>query len=90
MGKHIDFYNKCMVDGRMPAYYDTPSQGGLCSMSEKGIIDKRLLNLFDDNFSPFQYWGDGREDTLLADGAYLFTSLRQTIVLFMAAMNNEL
>ena len=89
MGKHLDFYYQCMEVGKMP-YYETPSRGGLCSMSEKRVIDKELLNLFNNNFSVLHYWADGREKVNPYDDPYAFTPLRQTIVLFMAAMNNEL
>lgn len=78
-GRHLRFYMDCIEKKEMP-------RCGLCSCAWSGYIDVELLNLFTPyNCSVFSYWAAGRvanPDT--------FTQLRQTIVLFMAAINNEL
>jgi hypothetical protein len=79
-GKHLQFYMVCMKDNRMP-------RGGLCSCSWNGLIDEALLLLFKPEYaSTFSYWAAGE---VVVD-YYKFTKLRQTIVLFMAAIKNEL
>ena len=94
MGKHLDFYYACSVTGKIP-------KDGLCNCAHSGYIDKNLLDLFepiqrDSNLLDKRgqttiYWGSGLlQDSVLSDKYFGFTSLRQTIVLFMAAMNNEL
>lgn len=90
---HLAFWERCMRSGELP-------QGsGLCDESELGHIDPELLELF----KPTEYdkewieweghcpimWGSGLINNDPKEcGA--FTLLRQTIVLFMAAMNKEL
>lgn len=89
---HLAFYEKCMINGTMP-------HDGLCKN-----LDYEFLQLFNPTSSEREilflentsriYWGYGvpydaqtyNEDEL----CYGFTTLRQTLVLFMAAMNNEL
>lgn len=92
MGKHLDFYFKCMESGELP-------YAGLCYCAARRLISKKLLDIiepsFEDDFNlrneglSFGYWSSG---LLLNDSNkfFQFTPLRQTIVLFMAAMNNEL
>lgn len=69
---------------------------GLCSMARRDQISKELLTLFipteedkkelrEEGYSAV-YWGGGDDGSL----PYIFTTLRQTIVLFMAAINGEL
>lgn len=81
-----------MITGRMPA-------SGLCSASLLGYIDENLLDLMEPTLADNEqleaegletiYWASGlKESDPNVD--YAFTQLRQTIVLFMAAMNNEL
>lgn len=98
MKKHLEFYKQCMETGCLA------SNGlgtGLCAAAEAGFIDKQLLRIMqptdlDENELIAEgysngWWGSGM---LLMDGhdekRYSFTTLRQTIVLFMAAMNDEL
>lgn len=79
-GKHLQFYMDCMVAKEMP-------RAGLCSCSWNDFIDEDLLSIFKpDGISEFKYWASG----VKWDKVYIFTPLRQTIVLFMAAMAGEL
>jgi len=79
-GKHIRFYIDCLDKKRMP-------ESGLCACSWYGLIDEDLLIDFKPELaSHFSYWASGRNIACY----YKFTKLRQTIVLFMAAINNEL
>ena len=99
MKKNLDFYNECMKTGELP-------EKGLCGCALEGLISNDLLNLFkptteeeiklhEENTS-YIFWGYGLFYTDEDDCQqyynvrYSFTPLRQTIVLFMAAMNNEL
>jgi len=87
--KHLCFYLDHIKSGVIPSW-------GLCSCSLYGYLDDRLLDLFtpssDDlgqlikEGSATCYWGSGTNTDMLCK----FTTLRQTIVLFMAAINNEL
>lgn len=94
--KHLDFYYKCMETGRLPG------GDGLCKEALLGRISESLLSKIDPMNLCWQYrsnnyeelFGDiclpywGSDDSLWRRGQ--FTPLRQTIVLLMAAMNNEL
>ena len=91
MGKHLDFYYNCLLHGKMQT-------DGLCVASDEGLIDLEIFNLisptdaeedylYEEGYSKL-YWGAGLPGKLW--GQNQFTPLRQTIVLFMAAMNNEL
>lgn len=85
----LDFYNECVQAGKMPT-------NGLCAafrhdytvdLFEPTAADRNYYNIVSD------YWGldiAGRYITLDEKHSNLFTPLRQTIVLFCAAMNNEL
>lgn len=91
LGKHLQFYMDCMTKGCMDDF-------GLCN----ALKSKDTLDLFlptDDDIKTLKeeglsvlYWGSG----LSLDNKYdhqrywVLTPLRQTIVLFMAAINNEL
>lgn len=80
VGKHLQFYMDCIETKEMP-------NAGLCCNAWRGYIDEDILDLFaPKNESPFAYWANRRRN----DCAYKFNYLRQTIVLFMAAINNEL
>jgi hypothetical protein len=89
MGKYLDFYNKCMATGRIPAC-------GLCNSLDRW--DVSVFAPHDDIEDSNYCWGYDGEPTLprLSMGVELpglnnsFTPLRQTIVLFLAAMNDEL
>lgn len=80
--KHLQFYIDCINnDYVMPQF-------GLCSCAWAGCIDGVILLQFKpDHASNFDYWA-GKGSTYKAQDK--FTPLRQTIVLFMAAINNEL
>ncbi len=84
-GKYLKFYNDAIKYGKM-------KDAGLCECFEfDGFIvlfeptyeNKDELR---DNKKSVMYWGSDNGNWL----CYKFTPLRQTIVLFMAAMNNEL
>lgn len=100
-GKHLRFYINCMETGEIPGHglCGCDEVGlfneGLLSLfipNQSDIItlhnEKYIVNLDVDSF-----WGAGTDidDNFNAHNrAYSFTPLRQTIVLFMAAINNEL
>jgi hypothetical protein len=82
--KYLDFYKKCMKTGVLP-------ERGLCSCCE---IEDDMIKLFKpyEGFS-LAYWGYNGDEYWWATSVYekyAFTKFRQTIVLLMAAMNNEL
>ncbi len=94
-GKHLQFYMDCMKRGVMP-------NSGLCinTVDLGGPLSEELFRLFiptDDELFALakkgystSYWGLGvitNDYDILYDA---FSPLRQTIVLFMAAINNEL
>lgn len=82
VGKHLQFYLDYMKS-------DTIPYSGLCICASQRLIEHHLLYLFRPESlwdAEFSYWGSGME----TDSLYVFTPLRQTIVLFMAAINNEL
>lgn len=81
-GKHLRFYIDCMADGLMPHV-------GLCRCAMQGKISNSVLEEYfmPENFSDsITFWASGEQ----GDFVHHFTPLRQTIVLFMAAINNEL
>lgn len=80
-GKHLQFYMDCVKNGEMP-------KAGLCACSWNDYIYEELLMLFKpDHAGAFSYWASLKGGY---DECFKFTKLRQTIVLFMAAINNEL
>lgn len=83
---YLDFYKKCMETGRIP-------DNGLCNCFESQLFEyvKPLLNERQFGY-PHNYWAFGEDTTNLVslEVAQRFTPLRQTIVLFMACLNNEL
>lgn len=79
-GKYLQFYMDCMKNQEMP-------KAGLCCCSWTGYIEEKQLDLFiPSGVNPFAYWCNKRKD----ECPYKFNKLRQTIVLFMAAINGEL
>jgi len=98
--KHLKFYMKAAETGELPTAYFIIGQGffpcGLCKVASEGKLDRSLLDLFFPTISDQEwllweghdtsYWGSESSDNQLG----VFTPLRQTIVLFMAAMNDEL
>lgn len=84
IGKHLQFYMDCMQKQRMIGW-------GLCRCAEIGYIDSSILELFRPDYSPYNnfnsvYWASGYKDARYNQ----FTPMRQTITLFMAAINSEL
>lgn len=80
-GKHLQFYMDCIEEKIMP-------DSGLCGSSWERRIDGKLLLLFKpEGVSTFDYWASGKKHD---NCYYIFTELRQTIVLLMACLNNEL
>lgn len=80
LGKHLQFYMDCIHKGRIP-------RSGLCACSWHDLIDEELLMLFKpDGASTWSYWAAGKTVRFYEE----FTELRQTIVLFMACLNDEL
>ncbi len=79
--KHLQFYMDCMTNEIMP-------HNGLCRCAQKGLISENILELFkpDSFYAQFTYWASGED----CDFEYSLTPLRQTIVLLMACLNNEL
>lgn len=88
---YLEFYKKCMKTGRLP-------KSGLC-----GSMDSyESVNLFQGYHPQYTYnwhWGYNGEPYPVWDTIskrmqrkieFEFTPLRQTVVLFLAAMNNEL
>lgn len=79
-GKHLQFYINCSKKQEMP-------RAGLCCCAWGGYIKEEVLELFQpESASPFSYWARRSE----YESPFKFNILRQTIVLFMAAINNEL
>lgn len=90
--KHLDFYMACTKDGILPEW-------GLCTCARRGLISERLLNIMTPSEADMRqlqkerkgtgFWGSGLgQDNF--NRINKFTPLRQTIVLFMAAMAGEL
>lgn len=81
-GKHLQFYMHCVQNGEMP-------RPGLCKCSWGDYISEELLMLFKpEDVGIFSYWASLKIKKY--DDCYKFNELRQTIVLLMAAINNEL
>jgi hypothetical protein len=101
MGKHLNFFYKCIQTGRLPENNIKDKDiaaTGLCGAAEAGFISEKHLGVF--NPTPEEskelrienvsegWWGSGLH-TDHEDKKMGFTPLRQTIVLFMAALNKE-
>jgi hypothetical protein len=97
MKKHLEFYMRSMEIGEVPN--DRHWHTGLCGAADRYYISKSILNMFCPTSSDIielhreclstGWWGSGLSD-LDPNKRFAFTPLRQTIVLFMAAINNEL
>lgn len=90
--KYLPLYYKWLEKGEIPYRENEKTCGGLCSIfGGKRLFDMMSLN---DPFDKGWYWGYTGDrtcwDPYLGCKETAFTPLRQTIVLFMAAMNNEL
>lgn len=83
--KYLKFYEDCMTTGELPDY-------GLCNSIESYDGELMLFEPPSGLFSPYDYWGFGENPEHLSSYvvATKFTTLRQTIVLLLAAMNDEL
>lgn len=85
-GKYLRFYERCMKDAMLP-------RNGLCGSFRKS----KFFKLIDPEYGLGEtYWGIEQDvhvdqySLTWDDKWYAFSPLRQTIVLLMAAMNNEL
>lgn len=88
-GKHLQFYIDCMNNGgKMPVIQKSIYKGGLCSMADGGLISQEIFELFSYGQPSVLYWASDSE--WYNYNKHGFTELRQTIVLLMAAINNEL
>lgn len=100
LGKHLRFYKDCVKKQKIPTVgLCGCAHDGLIDISILSLLKPEkedCENLFKERLIPFEqapgsFWASGlsidAEDALRA---YSFTPLRQTIVLFMAAINNEL
>lgn len=76
---------------------------GLCECAEYNLIDRKILSLFHPSNEEFNdlrnercsilYWADGinnNNNNNALERTAILTPLRQNIILFMAAINNEL
>ena len=85
MGKYLKFHEKCMKTGKIPNY-------GLCNCFPNNRKLELLSPDSDERYDllysgfPMVYWGRDNYNQSIDD----YSKLRQTIVLFMAAMNGEL
>lgn len=99
MKKHLEFYKQCMEAGRLASHEFGSS---LCAAADADLIDKQLLRIMQPtDRDEFELTAEGYSNGWWGSGVpvcsinteekwFGFTPLRQTIVLFMAAMNNEL
>lgn len=83
MKKYLPLYEKWMETGRIPCVVGVETIGGLCSI----FHDDKLFKLMEPVPYKAGYWGD---DVNYGCDYDTFTPLRQTIVLFLAAMAGEL
>ena len=84
---YLDFYYHCMKTGLMPTW-------GLCNKFKHCELFKLIDPEVGHNIT---YWGfelpwpkKAANPNYMDEVRFSFTPLRQTIVLFLAAMNNEL
>lgn len=93
----LDFYKRCIETGSIKGEVDpkTGLPGGLCSTK----LNKKLISLFEPGEDlRWDYWAytGGRVtlpvilDVGIDAVVFTFTPMRQTVVLFCAAINNEL
>lgn len=84
--KLIDLYKEWMETGCISDRVDPNGMGGLCNAVPKKYL--KLLKKFEPEECQI-YWASSRG--MSSDGAiYKFNKLRQTIVLLICAMCNEL
>jgi hypothetical protein len=93
--KYLDFYKKCMKTGYMPKSSLNGMNNGLC-----GNFGEKVMEIFEPTIEncreycvvSWGYWAADRE-LVMDDPDYWHTGFgptRQNIILFLAAMNNEL
>ena len=90
--KYLPLYYKWMETGRIKDAHNYGPSGGLCNT----IIGHRTMKIFEPTDSDFieynihtLFWGHGGS-SCDPKRVYSFSELRQTIVLLLAAMNDEL
>lgn len=95
---YLDLYNEWMKEGIVSPKFSDCTSGGLCTgipgylKSEyPWTIMKPIGNEHNDLYSCV-YWAAGYKDDVFSgtDPYYVFTPLRQTIILLCAALNDEL
>lgn len=103
MGKHLDFYYECMATGRLKDTFGSGLCGNaLYSYIDNELLNLFIPTLEDEKklldegcsigwwgyeVPLFESWGF---ESSVDEKLHSFTPLRQTIVLFMAAINGEL
>ncbi len=90
--KYLDFYKKCMKTGRIPSVDTRLTINGLCSCLGKDAMDLFTPTWWDCiryQVSEDGYWAADQPNSGVLNELG-FGPTRQTIVLFLAAMNNEL
>lgn len=94
---YLDFYKECMKTGEITNRNSDWKECGLCYSPVGGELLKEFKPLKDEEYGGGEYnhafWGSGlpftsKKNRRLCERG--FTPLRQTIVLFMAAMEGEL
>lgn len=100
--KYLDFYESCMKTGQLPGCGLCETFTDYIE-DEEGWIDDEPDEIFE-LFTPtiddidrlydeglcYLYWASGLSERYTKKRYHEFTPLRQTIVLFMAAINGEL
>ena len=86
--KYLELYKRWAKNGEIPLCIDSGLCGGLCgSILYK---DHEFRELFASGQSKFTYWAMGFNCKSEYEVMFDFNPIRQNIVLFLAAMNNEL
>lgn len=86
MKKYLKFHDQCLLTGWMP-------KEGLCGCFPNDNHLKHFDPGPDRNGFDYFWAFDGNDNRIELDStmiAHCYTTIRQNIVLFMAAMNNEL
>lgn len=93
---YLNFYYKCIEKGEIPYRVAEKTSGGLCSIFGKRRVFK-LITPHEGTTANNDSWywgysvdGDTSWQYHLGHKDTSFTELRQTLVLLMAALNNEL
>jgi len=89
--KYLPLYYEWLEKGEIPLKETSHLYGGLCSIFHTGKRRNKFLSLLAPDYDHDSYWGiEFHEWHTIKNAETDFTPLRQTIVLFMAAMNGEL